>query len=252
MKTFSGHAYSYHGQCDMVLLQSTEFSSGAGLDIHIRTTRVDKAKVGYSYISGVAVKLGSDILEVMDDGMLIVNGTPVSNPVNFAGYPISKTFKGTHKNIVIYDLDVTAEKAISKPIQIRVNTNAGMIFVDISGRFPDSAGLLGPASYDKRMLARDGVTDLLGEWNSFGEEWQVRSNEPKLFQENRAPQYPQGCSYESNTSTNLRRRLSMDSGMTTKDAEAACAGSKGRSKEFCIADVMATGMVDIAQDEFYL
>ena len=40
--------------------------------------------------------------------------------------------------------------------------------------------------------------------------------------------------------------------MTTKDAEAACAGSKGRSKEFCIADVMATGMVDIAQDEFYL
>ena len=88
----------------MVLLQSREFSSGTGLDIHIRTTRVDKAKVGYSYISGVAVKLGSDILEVMDDGMLIVNGTPVSNPVNFAGYPISKTFKGTHKNIVIYEM----------------------------------------------------------------------------------------------------------------------------------------------------
>ena len=237
----------------MVLLQSREFSSGAGLDIHIRTTRVDKAKgVSYSYISGVAVKLGSDVLEVMDDGKLIVNGKPVSNPVNFAGYPISKTFKGKHKKIIIYDLDVTADKAISKPIQIRVNTNAGMLFVDISGRFPDSAGLLGPPSDDKRMLARDGETDLFDEWNSFGEEWQVRNDEPKLFQEKRAPQYPQGCVYESNESKSLRRRLSMDSGVTTAEAEAACSGSKGRSKEFCIADVMATGMVDIAEDEFYL
>jgi len=253
LKTFSGHAYSYHGQCDMVLLQSREFSSGAGLDIHIRTTRVDKAKgVGYSYISGVAVKLGTDVLEVMDDGKLIVNGKPVSNPINFAGYPISKTFKGTHQKIIIYDLDVTTDKAVSKPIQIRVNTNAGMLFVDISGRFPDSAGLLGPPSDDKRMLARDGETDLFDEWNSFGEEWQVRNDEPKLFQEKRAPQYPQGCVYESNESKSLRRRLSMDSGVTTAEAEAACSGSKGRSKEFCIADVMATGMVDIAEDEFYL
>ena len=252
LKTFFGHAYSYHGQCDMVLLQSRDFASGTGLDIHIRTTRVDKGKIGYSYISGAAMKLGSDVLEVMEDGKLIVNGEDVSDPVSFAGYPLSKTFKGTHQKIIIYDLDVTTDKAISKPIQIRVNTNAGMLFVDVFGRFPDSAGLLGPPSDDKRMLARDGVTDLFDEWNSFGEEWQVRSDEPKLFQEDRAPQYPQGCVYESSASKSLRRRLSMDGTVTAEEAEVACSGSKGISKEFCIADVMATGMLDLAEDEFYV
>jgi len=31
------------------------------------------------------------------------------------------------------------------------------------------------------LLARDGATNLAGEWNTFGEEWQVHNNEPKLF-----------------------------------------------------------------------
>ena len=53
------------------------------------------------------------------------------------------------------------------------------------------------ASDQDRMLARDGETDLKHQWNALGEQWQVRSNTPKLFQENRAPQYPQGCVYES-------------------------------------------------------
>ena len=239
----------------MVLLKSREFAAYAGLDIHIRTTRVDNAKVGYSYISGAAVKLGFDVLEVMDDGELILNGNAVSSPTTFAaGHPLRKTFKGNNNKIIVYDLDFTAIKGVHKPIQIRVNTKAKMIFVDVYGRFPDGLGLLGPPSDDSRMLARDGVTDLVGEWNSFGEEWQVRSDEPKLFHENRAPQHPQGCVYESSNTRamNLRRRLMDGSAVTEKDAEGACSGSKGKSKEFCIADVMATGMLDLAEDEFYL
>ena len=52
---------------------------------------------------------------------------------------------------------------------------------------------------------------------------------------------------------NLRRRLMDGSAVTEKDAEGAwCSGSKVKSKEFCIADVMATGSLDLAEDEFYL
>ena len=49
----------------------------------------------------------------------------------------------------------------------------------------------------------------------------------------------------------LRCRLMDGSAVTAKDTEGACsAGSKGKSKELCIADVMATGMLDLAEDEF--
>ena len=68
----------------MILLKSREFAAYAGLDIHIRTTRVDNARVGYSYISGAAVKLGFDVLEVMEDGELILNGNAVFSPTTFA------------------------------------------------------------------------------------------------------------------------------------------------------------------------
>jgi hypothetical protein len=36
-KTWQGQHYDYHGECDLVLLHSSEFGSGLGLDVHIRT-----------------------------------------------------------------------------------------------------------------------------------------------------------------------------------------------------------------------
>ena len=79
----------------MVLSRSNGFASGLGLDVHIRTTRVNNPHMDYSYISGAAVKIGPDVLEVSEDGALIVNGDLVVLDDNvgtyFAGYALVDT-----------------------------------------------------------------------------------------------------------------------------------------------------------------
>jgi len=255
------------------MMASKEFADGLGIDVHIRTTRVDNPRMSYSYISGTAVKIGTDILEVQDDGSIIVNGEDEfllkdaeaeTAGTTFAGYPITKTMKGTKRNIFVYDLALDVDGG-DKSIEIRVNLKTGMIFVDVAGSFPkDTVGLLGSPHHDA-LLARDGKTDLTGDWNTFGEEWQVQSDEPKLFQDkNRVPQHPAGCIYESQqVKSNLRhrhrRRLMVDSAGTGSDEEAtaveaaekACVRATGEKKQFCIDDVMATGDLELAEDSFY-
>ena len=253
------------------MMASKEFADGLGIDVHIRTTRVDNPRMSYSYISGTAVKIGTDILEVQDDGSIIVNGEDEfllkdaeaeTADTTFAGYPITKTMKGTKRNIFVYDLALDVDGG-DKSIEIRVNLKTGMIFVDVSGSFPeDTVGLLGSPHHDA-LLARDGKTDLTGDWNTFGEEWQVQSDEPKLFQDkNRVPQHPAGCIYESQqVKSNLRhrhrRRLMVDSAGSNEDAtaveaaEKACVRATGEKKQFCIDDVMATGDLELAEDSFY-
>jgi hypothetical protein len=53
-----------------------------------------------------------------------------------------------------------------------------MLFVDVFGVLPDCIGLMGYAGKPYGLFARDGKTDLTGEWNSFGEEWQVQDDDP--------------------------------------------------------------------------
>jgi hypothetical protein len=238
------------------MMKSPSFASGLGLDIHIRTTRIDNAHISYSYISAAAVRIGTDVLEAKDDGSILINGLPLAeNGTTFAGFPVIKTIKGSKKKIFVYDLILGED---DKSIQIRANLKTGMLFVDMIGNFKDSVGLMGRAGTTKGfLLARDGMTNLAGEWNTFGEEWQVQSkNEPKLFAENRAPQHPAGCLYQSQQQTNayLRRRLmddSMNAAMTIELAAKACENLIGRKKDFCISDVMATGDLELAEDPFY-
>jgi hypothetical protein len=59
-KTWGGHHYDYHGECDLVLLHNAAFESGMGIDVHIRT----KIRRDMSYISSAALKIGKDVLEV--------------------------------------------------------------------------------------------------------------------------------------------------------------------------------------------
>ncbi len=238
-------------------MKSPSFASGLGLDIHIRTTRVDNLHASYSYISAAAVRIGDDVLEAKDDGSLLLNGNLLDETDNmntFAGFAMRKTFKGSKKRITVYDLMFDEEN--DKSIQIRINRKTGMLFVDIMGVFKDSIGLMGRAgTLEGYALARDGVTNLSGEWNTYGEEWQVRSDETKLFSDNRAPQHPVGCLYASQqpSKTHLRRRLA-DGSMSVVTIETAtkvCEGFTGRKRDFCISDVMATGDVELAEDPFY-
>ena len=109
----------------------------------------------------------------------------------------------------------------------------------------------------KGLYTRDGETDLTSSWNSFGLEWQVNNSDRKLFvNKHRFPQHPQSCSFKvlnkngENYKKYLRRRLVE---INVDDAISACADSPhGFKKEFCIQDVMATGLVELAKDPFYL
>ena len=269
----------------------------------------------YSFISAVAVKIGDGILEVNEDGDLIINGntivltsqhrhitsgtsattdgtkhfggsssssatTTTSTPsasrrssssssssiqdakppaMIFAGlYAITRSTMGSKSRIIVYNLDVGNDKTI----QIRVNTKNGMLFIDVDGAFEDSEGLLGAhPSQDKPLLARDGVTDLTGAWNTYGEDWQVNEEDPKIFQDmNRRPQFPVGCVYQAEDpkqKSHFRRRRRLfgveeeDNMVTFERASEACGHLSDEMKNFCITDIMATGDLELLEDPFY-
>jgi hypothetical protein len=225
-----------------------------GLDVHIRTTRVNNPHMDYSYISGAAVKIGPDVLEVSEDGALIVNGDLVVLDDNvgtyFAGYALTKSVKGSKHRIIAHDLNL----GNGNSIQIRANTKTGMLFVDMNGAFADSEGLLGAAPEEgKPLLARDGITDLTGHWNTYGEEWQVNAVDFKLFQDStRHPQYPNSCEYNADVKNHVRRRLMDTDRVTLEVATDTCAHLKEDTMhEFCVNDIMATGDLDLVEDPFY-
>ena len=258
-KTFTGVYFSFHGHCDLVLMHSKIMfeSESAGLAVHVRTTRIDSPRgVSYSYISGAAVQIGNRVIEVSDDGVLFIDGhTAFENDEEttlFAGYTLKRSIKGTKGHIVVFDLDLLDGKAI----EIRSNTKTRMVFVDVEGHFAGSEGLLGApmGEDDTGLLSRDGSFDMTGNWNAFGEEWQVLDTEPMLFRERRAPQHPAGCVYESSgKQKNVRRRLVDDAAteVTLAIATEACTKAVGNMKDFCVEDVMATGDLELAEDPFY-
>jgi hypothetical protein len=117
-----------------------------------------------------------------------------------------------------------------------------MLFVDVSGNFDDGVGLLGSGKEETsaKLFGRDGITDFTDEWNSFGEEWQVRDTEPKLFLDDRMPQYPTGCvdDASAHTTHNLRSRhrrlteVNSNEVVIREMAMEACSEALGKKKDF--------------------
>ena len=250
--TFRGQQYSWHGQCDVIMMRSPSFN----IELHARTTRKDGRKISYSYISAIAMKIGDDVVEARSDGSLMINGIiSLENDTSTiigGDTTISKSFNGKKKKIVVYDLKNIAGD-MDKTMQIRVNQKTGMVNIEVSNSFPDSVGLLGSPSVDA-LFARDQETNLHGDWNALAEEWQVRDSKLSLFMDKeRFPQHPSGCVYEvaGKTKNNLRHHLLEDFGVTLEMANKACAHAVGRNKEFCVDDVMATGDLEIAEDALY-
>ena len=280
-KLINGNYMSYHGQCDILLSRIDSFASGLGLEIHIRTTRVDRSINAYSYISGAAVRIGSDVVEVLESGMLLINGDDAdmqliieeegrgypaltyTKPLLISGFKIKSSAKGTHRRIFIYDLDLGNRNSI----QIRANNLTGMLSVDLVGEeFGNSVGLLSgkiaahPAAnaYNQGTLLGRGddgllMTDSVGYWNSCAESWQIKGTDHKLFRDtNRYPQYPVGCVYNKKK---LRRRLLDSSGddsiVSLEVAMDLCAGKVAKKREYCIFDIMATGDLELVDDPSY-
>jgi hypothetical protein len=239
-KTWSGGHFDFHGECDLVLLQSEIFGSGLGLDLHIRTT----ARRDMAYISSAALRIGTDVLEVESKGVYFLNGVAGADLSEISGFPLTHTQVNDHQHEFVVDLGGRE--------RLKIKTFKDLVSVlieDGKGKhFGDSVGLMGDFEMG-RMLARDGET-VLDEPNAFGQDWQVLDAEPKLFQTNRFPQHPNVCTMPTPVQTSqLRRRLSE----STKDelaAENACA-HWGDGKDDCVFDVLATGDLELAQAGSY-
>ena len=90
--------------------------------------------------------------------------------------------------------------------------------------------------------------------NTFVETWQVKDSEYHLFITNHAPQHPSKCMYDVKkmVSSHRNRRLRELHYITKEEATAACyIHHMGPLQNFCVDDVVITGDLDTAKDEFY-
>merc|ERR1712176_534723 len=113
--------------------------------------------------------------------------------------------------------------------------------------FEGSLGLLGEWPTG-RKLARDGKTEFvdingpLDDATAFAAEWQVRDDEPMLFQDARIPQFPTKC-----TPPAERPGGRLGDTLFKQEAEEACSHWE-QDMDDCIFDVMATRDIMVAQE----
>jgi len=251
---FGGYFFSWQGHCDVILSSSPK----AGLNkedvmVHVRTTRRRK----WSIIEAVAVSAGDDVVEIDNNGKLLLNGSKVKT-VTSKSFTFSKEFLGSGKLIIIYLFNF----GDGKLLEVKANTRSNMVFTNMSGDFPKgSVGLLG-SPVEPGLFARNGTTNMhVDDVDEFVESWQVRDTDTQLFQNTRTPQYPNKCVYDTDevrdyleeVNVYLRgRRLDEQDIVTLEQAVSACAKHKfGPLRTFCEEDVMATGDLELADDAFY-
>jgi len=231
-KTWSGIKFDYHGECDLVLIDSPTFANGLGLRLHIRTTRVGY----YSYIERTALQIGSDVLEFQNDvETFLFNGETNNDPkLTMGGFEVRRTKRA---------ISVRLSNDVKAKIDFYEKKH-GMPYFDIDGggtdMFAGSLGLLGDWQTGK-MIGRDGLTEM-EEAEVHALEWQVRDTEPMLFQSMRAPQYPTVCIPPEKI---LGKRLG-DSHMKA-EAEKVCAIQNPGDIANCVFDVMATRSLSTAE-----
>jgi hypothetical protein len=251
---FNQKVVTYQGECTLVLLDSlAAAATGDNVTIHVRTTR----KLDFSYISGVAMKIGEDIIEVKPNADILLNGSVITGEgVTMSGLPfvLTKEVKGTKKMIVSYSFDI----GHGRVIDVQANKKRGMMFVRTKGLFPEeTVGMLG-SPVKSEMVSRDGKV-LMKDVDeiAYGESWQVKDTDVQLFQEALGPQYPQKCLYEDAPGATAqlrgRRKLMAKKVVTVEEARAACAGVSGEVKrELCVQDSISMGELDLKDDPFYM
>lgn len=233
---------SYHGECDLVLVDAPDFEKGLGLTIHARTT----IRYDYSYISSAAIKIGNDTLQVNSWGEYSINGvTSASIPNNLASFQVTKKQENEKK----HDFRINIADDIDE--HVTISTFKDIVTVEIVRAdregFQSSVGVMGQYGTGK-MLARDGVTEI-EDPNTFGQEWQVRNDEPMLFETTRAPQYPNTCILPGQDAAKERgrRRLGQKT-VTHEQALKACSHVRDSdSRDRCVYDVVATNDFEMAE-----
>lgn len=255
---FHEQLVTYQGECTLILLDSpAATTSGDDVIIHVRTTR----KLDFSYISGVAMKIGDDVVEVTPKADIFLNGSSMiqgadsSSLTTMSGLPfaITKEVKGTKRLIVSYSFDLGNGRVIN----VQANKKRSMMFVRTSGSFPvETTGMLGSPKINSEMMSRDGRKLSEIDTNTYGESWQVKDTDVQLFMEPLGPQYPQKCMYEdapgATSQLRGRRKLLAKKIVTVEEARAACASiSSATKRELCVEDTITMGDLEIKDDPFY-
>ena len=233
------------GACDLVLLEVPRFKNGLGLTIHVRTT----ARYMYSYISSVAIQIGEETLEVSSWGDYIFEGVSQADlPNRLSSFPVSHAQEEGSNRRHKFEIDLGLDGKIT------ISSFKDILEVKIEnasyGSFHDSKGLMGQFG-SGIMLARDGFS-VLEDPAVFGQEWQVGLNETMIFQQARAPQFPEVCIMPSEESAKKRRRTRRlgETWVSRDAAEEACNIWGPENKESCIFDVLAMNDVEMAQTGF--
>jgi hypothetical protein len=233
-KPWVGDWYDYMGACDMHLVMAPNFTSAHAMVIDIRT----KIRREYSYIETAVVQIGSETFEVSSFGDYSLNGVSSAKlPGEISGFQVVYTQPNPN---------VHAFKILLGPNEsILLTAFKDMVSVKIdeanADRFHGSLGMMGEFETGK-LLGRDGKT-VMKDPNALAAEWQVRSDEPMLFQTVVSPQHPQPCVLPAAGSSVSRR---LGSSIALSAAEKACAKWSAETRENCVHDVMATGDLDLA------
>lgn len=226
------------------LLNAPSFDEGNGLLVHVRTTK----RYDYSFISSAAIKLGEDTLQINSWGEYSLNGVVEAEiPTHMADrYTVSRTLRNKKQSSFVVDL--------GEDMSIRINVFRDLVAVQFEfgsqqsdKYFQDSVGLMGEWKSGTRW-ARDGVA-VVENNEEFGQEWQVRGDEPKLFLSDRDPIYPAQCQFP--TASDTIRRLG-EQQVSFEEAKMACSHlQSGAGREACIHDVIAVGDLSLAQSGVY-
>ena len=138
------------------------------LELHIRT----ESRGYWSAVSRVALRFDSEVMEVLLDGTILINGVqPATLPSTLDG---------------IYPLEVTSNAAKvlmsgGQYIEIRFYYNNLLVRIDAHGSdFFESVGMAGTWN-TFGLIGRDGITDYSDDTTAFAVEWEVSGNDPLLF-----------------------------------------------------------------------
>ena len=113
-------------------------------------------------------------------------------------------------------------------------------------RFVDSRGMIGEFGVHGRMVSRDGLR-VIEDPIEMAAEWQVQPDidGPMIFQSaGQGPQYPEQCKMPNLEAVSERR---LGETVSESAAKAACSKIQNEQEKLnCVADVLATGDLDLA------
>ena len=233
-------------------MDNPDFKDGLGMLIHIRT----KIETWWSYVESAVVRIGDETVEIAGGNQgewLFINGTP-NEPLeekkwymaSVAGLHLRYKQEGGNGEARIYFGN-------SKSKQLHLTTFGDFVKVNLdanqSNHYSGSHGLLGRFPDGKRV-ARDGET-FIEDVNQFGQEWQVKPEEPRLFRSYDSDWVvPAGqkCAMPQETAEKKRlRQRRLAEGIPMAEAEKSCAHLLDPSdNKACIFDVVATQDISMA------